>query len=83
MSDKLSKLHDMLAEELTDRLKHGEEEVTKEGEIVRVKAKASTLNVIRQFLKDNNIDAIPADNSAFGKLLTELPEDFKQSFRRN
>ena len=40
-------------------------------------AKSSTLNVIRQFLKDNNVDALPAEVSHFGDLLAELPEEFR------
>ena len=35
--------------------------------------KASDLNVARQFLKDNDITAIPADNNALAQLLEELP----------
>ena len=70
MSDKLSKLHDMLATKLTEIV--NKEDVT-----------ASELNVVRQFLKDNGIDAIPADNSAMGDLVAALPESFKTSFTRN
>jgi hypothetical protein len=73
---KLSKLHDMLCDELTKRLKHGEEEVTKEGDVVKVAAKASTLNVIRQFLKDNDVQAVPVQDSALGELMKALPSDF-------
>ena len=70
MSEKLSKLHDMLATKLTEIV--NKEDVT-----------ASELNVVRQFLKDNGIDAIPADNSAMGDLVASLPESFKTSFTRN
>ena len=35
--------------------------------------KASDLNVARQFLKDNDITALPADNNALAQLLEELP----------
>ena len=35
--------------------------------------KASDMNVARQFLKDNNIDAIPVDNSPLKSLMDELP----------
>ena len=70
MSDKLSKLHDLLADKLTKIIQS--EEVT-----------ASELNVIRQFLRDNGIDAIPAENSAMGDLVAALPESFKTSFTRN
>jgi hypothetical protein len=68
MSDKLAMLHDMLCDELLRRLKDGEDEGP---------AKSSTLNVIRQFLKDNNVDALPAEGSHFGDLLAELPPEFR------
>ena len=59
-------LHRALAEEMLDRLENGEEEVsvTKDGEIETktVKAKPSTLNAIRQFLKDNGIEG-PAEET--------------------
>ena len=51
MIDKnLKELHGVLAEQLLKRVKDPE-------------AKASDLNVARQFLKDNGIEAIPVDNS--------------------
>lgn len=63
-----SKLHIGLAEELLSRLNHGE-------------ATTQDLNVIRQFLKDNNISAVavaPDKNGAeaaspFTKLIEALP----------
>ena len=36
-------------------------------------AKSSDLNVARQFLKDNGIEAIPTDNSPLKSLVDELP----------
>ena len=60
MSDKLKELHGVLAEELLKRVKDPE-------------AKASDLNVARQFLKDNGIEAIPTDNSPLKALVDELP----------
>jgi hypothetical protein len=36
-------------------------------------AKSSDLNVARQFLKDNHIEGIPADNSPLGDLVATLP----------
>jgi len=58
--DKLKELHALLAEKLLDKVRDPE-------------CKASDMNVARQFLKDNNIDAIPVDNSPLGKLMNELP----------
>ena len=61
MSDKkLKELHTILAEKLLEKVKDPD-------------CKSSDLNVARQFLKDNNIDAIPVDNSPLGKLMNELP----------
>ena len=61
MSDKkLKELHALLAEKLLDKVRDPE-------------CKASDMNVARQFLKDNNIDAIPVDNSPLKNLMDELP----------
>ena len=63
MSDKkLKELHTILAEKLLEKVKDPD-------------CKASDLNVARQFLKDNNIDAIPVDNSPLKSLMDELPFD--------
>lgn len=69
MSDKLATLHDMLCDELLKRLRDGEGD----GEPI----KPATLNVIRQFLRDNNVDALPAEGSHLGDLLAELPPEFR------
>ena len=60
MSEQLSQLHKELAEKLLERVRDP-------------KVKSSDLNVARQFLKDNGIDAIPVDNSPLKKLMEELP----------
>lgn len=67
MSEKLTKLHDMLATKLTEIV--NKEDVT-----------ASELNVVRQFLKDNGIDSIPAEHSPLGDLVLSLPESFKSKY---
>ena len=64
MSDKLKELHGVLAEELLKRVKDPE-------------AKSSDLNVARQFLRDNGIDAVPTQHSPLTKLIEELPFDEK------
>lgn len=53
--------------DLIARLEHGEEEMTKEGELVTVKVKPQTLSVIVKFLKDNEMKA-PIDNPETDKL---------------
>ena len=60
MSEQLSQLHKELAEKLLERVRDP-------------KVKSSDLNVARQFLKDNGIDAIPVDNTPLKKLMEELP----------
>jgi|TARA_B100001094_G_C18083603_1_gene746555 hypothetical protein len=60
MNDKLKQLHEVLTQQLLDRVKSED-------------AKASDLNVARQFLKDNGIEALPVDNSPLKSLVDELP----------
>ena len=54
-------LHRTLAENLLSRVKDPE-------------AKAGDLNVARQFLKDNGIDALPVENSPLSELVATLPD---------
>ena len=61
--DKLKVIHEMLADQMLELLKSGE--VT-----------SAEMNVIRQFLKDNNIDAIPRDDSPLGDIMKSLPKEF-------
>ena len=65
MSEKLKELHAVLANKLLDKVKDPE-------------VKSSDLNVARQFLKDNGIDAVPVDNSPLQKLIDEMPFDAKR-----
>ena len=58
--DVLDALHGALAKELMRKVKSGE-------------ATAADLSVVRQFLKDNNIDAVPRDGSPLNDLVNELP----------
>ena len=65
MSEKLKELHEVLATELLNRVKNPD-------------AKSADLNVARQFLKDNNIDAVPTGDNPLQKLMEELPFDEKE-----
>tara|TARA_B100000989_G_scaffold292391_1_gene268240 strand:+ start:168 stop:389 length:222 start_codon:yes stop_codon:yes gene_type:complete len=58
----LDELHIELAQTLLDRVRSGE-------------AKASDLNVARQFLKDNGIEGLPVENTPLKDLVDELPFD--------
>ena len=60
MSEKLKELHEVLATELLTRVKDPD-------------AKSADLNVARQFLRDNGIDAVPTDDSPLQKLIDEMP----------
>tara|TARA_B100000963_G_scaffold73682_1_gene61712 strand:+ start:4209 stop:4424 length:216 start_codon:yes stop_codon:yes gene_type:complete len=62
MKDKLKELHNELAEKLLEKVR--DEEVT-----------ASELNVARQFLRDNGVDAVPTEDSPLKSLMSELPFD--------
>jgi len=59
--DLMDVLHRTLAENLLLRIKDPE-------------AKSADLNVARQFLKDNGIDALPVDNSPLSELVKSLPD---------
>lgn len=60
MKDLNDLIHRSLAEKLLERIRSGE-------------ATAADLNVARQYLKDNNIQGVPKDNSPLGNLVKELP----------
>ena len=62
---KLKELHAVLAEKLLEKVKDPE-------------CKSADLNVARQFLKDNGIDAVPTEDSPLQKLIDEMPFDEKQ-----
>jgi hypothetical protein len=70
--DVLSDLHAELAKHLKDVLTNGEE-TGEQGEKI---VKPATLNVIRQFLKDNEITAVNTPRSPLGDLTGSLPVDF-------
>lgn len=68
--NKLKELHEVLADELLKRVKDPD-------------AKSSDLNVARQFLKDNNIDAVPAKDSPLEQLMNELPFNEEKTVIKN
>lgn len=57
----MSVMFDGFVDQLNDILKNGEVEMNKDGEAIRCTPKAATLSTIRQFLKDQNITATPAN----------------------
>lgn len=68
----MEQLHAALAGEMKKILEDGVKEVTKDGEVVQVTAGAQYLNAIRQFLKDNGIEAQMGNTSPGAKPFDEL-----------
>lgn len=73
--ESLAALHTKLAEDLADAITNGEILTDKEGtpfivdgKPLRAKASAAILNVARQFLKDNDIKAVPAKQTPLQRL---------------
>ena len=62
---KLKELHAVLAEKLLAKVKDPD-------------AKSSDLNVARQFLRDNGIDAVPTEGSSLQRLAEALPFDIPE-----
>ena len=60
LKKKLEDLHELVADTLLDRINNGE-------------ATPADLNVARQFLKDNGIDAMPEKTSPMFNLALALP----------
>ena len=60
-TDVLSDVHELMAHWCLDKLREGE-------------VNAADLNIIRQFLKDNQITAQPVEETSFGELAKALPE---------
>ena len=59
MQDQLERLHNVLTQELLTRITSGD-------------ASAGDLNVARQFLRDNHIEALPVADSPLKNLLDTL-----------
>lgn len=58
----MEQLHEELAHRLLETVRDPE-------------SKASEMNVVRQFLKDNDMTALPTDDSVMQQILKELPFD--------
>jgi len=59
-NDKLRDLHNILADKLLEKITDPD-------------VKSADLNVARQFLRDNGIDAVPTDDNPLGRLIDEMP----------
>ena len=60
-TDVLADVHDLMAHWCLDKLREGD-------------VNAADLNIIRQFLKDNQISAQPVEETSFGELAKALPD---------
>ena len=69
-NDKLRELHNILCEKLLEKITDPD-------------AKSADLNVARQFLRDNGIDAIPTDDSPLQRLIDEMPFNAKKQVVKN
>jgi hypothetical protein len=73
-SASLESLFDAFADQLSSILKDGKKVVDKEtGEVISLTPDASTLGVVRQFLRDNNVSAVPGTNEKINDLAASLP----------
>lgn len=66
-------LHAALAKAFQNILDEGIKALDADGNPVTVTAPANYLNVIRQFIKDNDVQALALPGSAMGNLVTKLP----------
>ena len=65
----LDELHAELGEQLLEKIKSG-------------KARASDLNVARQFLKDNSYEVLPTQENPLRHLVDELPLCYREKTRK-
>jgi hypothetical protein len=70
--DKLKDIYDLLVDEMEKMLVDGKTVVAGD-EIKKVSCDAATLNVIRQFLKDNNVGGGPVESNPANRLIDKLP----------
>lgn len=70
--DKLKSIYDQFVNELEKMLTEGKTVVAGD-DVVKVSPDAATLNVIRQFLKDQNFNGAPVDTNPAKRLVDMLP----------
>tara|TARA_R110000803_G_scaffold27989_2_gene65040 strand:- start:2785 stop:3048 length:264 start_codon:yes stop_codon:yes gene_type:complete len=79
----LGALHGLIARTLTDQVKNGITQVSKDGTVEQVSAPASVINVARQFLRDNNIECMGVNNDDIKSLVEGLPFESGEQARPN
>lgn len=70
--DKLNSIYDQFVNELEKMLTEGKTVVAGD-DVVKVSPDAATLNVIRQFLKDQNFNGAPVETNPAQRLVDKLP----------
>lgn len=78
----LEALHNALAETLAKAITEGVPVKDEEGNIVTLPAPAAILNVARQFLKDNGIEAQAVPESPLARITQGLPFPTKEESQR-
>lgn len=74
--DDMKELHGQLAREMRNQLLSGPTVQNKDGQPVRVSPTPALLNVVRQFLRDNNVSCDGKNpNSDVADLVEDLPFD--------
>lgn len=71
--DLMERIHEALATEIAKMLDEGVITKDDEGNIVKLSPTPAMINVIRQFLKDNNIEADVSKNKALQSVVAGLP----------
>ncbi|WP_085025253.1 hypothetical protein [Ensifer aridi] len=83
-SKAMEALFDAFADTLKDMIVNGRAAVDKEtGEVVRITPEAASLNVIRQFLKDNGQTVLPGTNKTVNDIASQLPfsgEEYEEGY---
>ena len=72
-SEALEGLFDEFANVLKETVVNGKTVVDKEGEVHTITPDAASLNVVRQFLKDQGVSVAPGTNKTVNDLASSLP----------
>ena len=73
--NEMGDLHGLIARTLKDQILNGTNVVGKDGSVYNISVTPATLNVARQFLRDNNIECLGATNEDIQSLTEALPFD--------
>jgi hypothetical protein len=71
----LNGLHKLVCENLKDAIENGVNEVTKDGEVVKVTASPALFNAAIRFLSDNDVKCLPGKGGPIDDLVEAMPTD--------